>query len=243
MILTAALLFVLAQDPPKAPQPLYDGAQDFAKAIEAAAKDDPAYIETVRPFATGYWLWRVEQIKDFDGDWIKQELILCGKMIEYWEPELGKAIRQFALLAVLEDPNRDFPPLLSSDLRLTYVNRMGEYGKDKQSVQSALFDAGVRLAELTSHLVFAEFVDVNSLKTNAGPAIRACGKYPDDKPKAPADIRARVASIGTMAGTIPFTVDTMKEVGYRVARALATQVPENHRWKVPPDPPKIGGLA
>jgi hypothetical protein len=44
-----------------------------------------------------------------------------------------------------------------------------------------------------------------------------------------------------MAGTIPFTSETMKEVGFRVARALATQVPEKHRWKIPPDPPKTGG--
>jgi hypothetical protein len=223
------------------PQPLYDGARDFATAIELAAAADPKFLETIEPFASAYWLWRAEQLKTFDGAWIKQELILCGKMIELWEPTLGQSLKQFALQATLEDADRDIPAILDSDLRLAYVNRLGRFTKDKASPEAALFDAGVRLAELSSHLVFAEFVDAADLKANVAPALRSCSKYGDEKPKAPADLRARVVSTGNMIGTIPFTSETMKEVGNRVARALATQIPEKLRWKIPPDPPKTGG--
>jgi hypothetical protein len=235
----AALAFTLAiQDPPaKLPQPLYDGARDFAQAIERAIEADPKFLEAIEPFASAYWLWRAEQLKSFDGAWIKQELILCGKMIEKWDPAVGQALRQFALQSTLEDPDRDVPPILDSDLRLAYVNRLGRFTRDKSSVESAMFDAGIRLAELSSHLVFAEFVDAADLKSNAGPALRSCSKFGDEKPQAPADLRARVVSIGSLVGTIPFTSETMKEVGNRVARALATQIPEKLRWKIPPDPP------
>lgn len=241
MIATVALALVLQDPPAKAPEPLYDGARDFAAAIEQAVAADPAFAKTIEPFASAYWLWRAEQIRTFDGNWIKQELILCGKMIEIWEPALGQQLRQFALQATLEDPDRDLPPLLASDLRLAYVNRMGVFTKERDSEPAALFDAGARLAELTAHLVFAEFVDASDLKTNATPALRNCGKFATDKPKAPADLRARVSSIGNLTGTIPFTSETMKEAGIRVARALASQVPEKYRWKIPPDPPKTGG--
>jgi hypothetical protein len=241
MIATLVLAAVLQDPPAKQPLPLYDGARDFATAIEQAAAADPKFLTTIEPFASAYWLWRAEQIKTFGGNWVKQELILCGKMIELWEPELGQALRQFALQATLEEPDRKLPTLLDSDLRLAYVNRMGTFYKDRESEQAALFDAGTRLAELTAHLVFAEFVDAADLKTNATPALRSCGKFGTDKPKAPADIRARVTSIGNLTGTIPFTSETMKEVGIRAARALASQVPEKYRWKIPPDPPKPAG--
>lgn len=242
MISTLALAALLAQDPPaKVPMPLYDGARDFAAAIEAAAAEDPKFLEAVEPFATGYWLWRTEILRQFNGDWILQELILCGKMVEKWEPKLGEEIRRFALQAVLENPEQKMGTVMQSDLRLAYVNRLGQYNADKTSVDAALYDAGTRLADLTAHLVFAEFVDAAELKTNATPALRSCGKFGDDKPKAPADLRARVSSIGNLTGTIPFTSETMREAGFRVARALATQVPEKFRWKIPPDPPKTGG--
>jgi hypothetical protein len=176
MIATIVLVAALAQDPPaKVPEPLYDGARDFAAALEQAAEADPAFLKSVEPFATGYWLWRAEILRQFNGDWILQELILCGKMIEKWEPELGANIRKFALQAVLENPEEKMGTVLQSDLRLAYVNRLGLHTADKASVDAALFDAGTRLAELTAHLVFAEFVDAAELKENATPAIRSCG--------------------------------------------------------------------
>src|SRR5512134_116705 len=121
MIDTLALAVALQDPPAKAPQPLYDGAREFATAIEQAIAADPTFAKTIEPFASAYWLWRAEQIKTFGGNWIKQELILCGKMIEVWEPSVGQQLRQFALQATLEDADRKMPALLESDLRLAYI--------------------------------------------------------------------------------------------------------------------------
>jgi hypothetical protein len=222
------------------PAPIYDGARDFATAIEAAVKGDPKLVESLRPFATGYWIWRAEQLKGFKGSYFVQELLACGKMIEIWDERLGKDLRLHALSAVVEDTDKEMPALLQSDIRLTYVTLLAEHTKNKDA-KAAMFDAGARLAELTQHLLFAEFVALAELREGSAQAIKACGSFGTERPEAPEALKAALSEIGAKGAVRPFSVLTMRDIGLLHAKALALQLPEKYRWKIPPDTAKSNG--
>jgi hypothetical protein len=230
MLATAVLLLVASEQDPA---PVYDGARDFATAIEAAVKEDPKLVETLRPFATGFWTWRAEQLKGFKGSYFVQELLACGRMIEIWDERLGKDLRLYALSAIVEDTDKEMPALLQSDIRLTYVTLMAEHTKNKDA-KAAMFDAGARLAELTQHMLFAEFVPLKDLREGSAAALKACGTFATERPEAPEAMKAMLGEIGAKGTGSLFSVLTMRDIGLLHAKALAAQLPEKHRWQIPP---------
>jgi hypothetical protein len=230
---------LVIQDPvPVAKAPLYDGAKDFAEAIEKAAKSDPKFLTTLEPFGTGYWYKRANELSAYTGKYVLQELIVCGSMIRQWNPKIGNDLREFALQALIEFPDRDVPELLKSDLRLEYVALLGEHARTRDE-GTVLFDAGSRLGALSTQLMFAEFVSLEELKANAIEPMKQAAKFNEDRPSAPDALKRRFANLATLSRAEPFTVDTMKQVGLLCAEALSMQVPAQYRWKIPPDPPKI----
>lgn len=229
MVTLLAIALVVRQDP----QPIYDGAREFANAIEAAAKEDPKFLDTIEPFATGYWIWRAETIKTFDGLFFAKEMLLCGNMITHWDAALGRKLREFALGALLDNPNRQVPAVLQADIRLAYVDRLS-WNRGATDESAALFSAGARLADLTPHLAMAEFVELSEIRQSALESVTQCGKYADERPNGPATLKALLSAIGKMAEVLPFGVPTLRQVGMLEAQALASQVPEKFRWKIPP---------
>ncbi|HXH59984.1 MAG TPA: hypothetical protein VNI20_01355 [Fimbriimonadaceae bacterium] len=227
-----AALALLAASQQQVAQPLYDGAHDFASAIEKAAKDDPKFLDTIEPFATGYWLWRAESIKTYDGSFFANAMLECGTEISHWDEDLGKEIRKFALAAIVEDPNRLVPVILQSDIRMAYVDRLAAYSKDKD--KEALFSAGSRLAGLTPYFAMAEFIELSDLKSGVQGPLNECTLFVDEQPKAPEELKALIGAIGKLGGQAPFGVHTMKQIGMLTAQALASQVPIGYRWKIPP---------
>lgn len=239
-LLLAAL--VTQQQTPPAKSPLYDGAKDFADAIERAAKADPAFLVKVEPFATGYWYKRAVELSEYSGNYVLQELIICGNMIRHWNPKIGNELREFALRALIEFPNRDVPELLKSDLRLEYVALLGEHVRMKDD-GTVLFDAGSRLGMMSTQLMFAEFVTLEELKANSALPLKQIAQFPLDRPTAADSLKRRFETIGVLSKSEKFTVDTMRQIGFTVAEALTTQVPLNFKWKVPPDPPVVGFIC
>lgn len=233
---------VLMQQTPSTKAPLYDGAKDFSEAIERAAKADPKYLTTLEPFGTGYWYKRAIELSAYTGRYVLQELIICGNMIRNWNPKIGNDLREFALRAIIEFPDRDVPELLKSDLRLEYVALLGEHVAAKNE-GTVMFDAGSRVGMLSTQLMFAQFVTLEELKANAVEPLKQIASFNEQRPTAPDSIKRRFSSIETLSKAEPFTVDTLSQVGILCAEILTLQVPFNYRWKVPPDPPTPGGIT
>ena len=235
-----ALLLMAAQQTPPSPTPCYDGSADFATALQRASIADPKFLDTVRPFGLAYWIGRLQVVKEFRGSYFVHETLVCGTMIELWDGDLGSKVREFALTAIVQNLDTEMPSVLQSDIQLAYVDLIKQYTK-KDDRGSAHFDAGARLSALTPHLMFAEFIDLAKLKDAALPDLKACGQFATDHPNAPEALKSKLAEIGAKADFKPFSVLTVRDVGLLHAQALALTVPEKYRWKIPPDPPKVGG--